>query len=498
MPSTLNNSYDALVIAFEQSKQSQTTVFERELKQRFEKQRILYMKNETMSGEQLFQSVFDKMNAGEIYLPVSQRIVLCIYMDLAEIDGAYLEKYRTFMQEFRDKAGALSRTQHHYLTFFRYRSGSKLKVSMEELVEILNSMWVVENPMPMEHTEYLVYAGGFNNFDNQEKGMVRLLKNLSVGEWQGLYDTSKCKEALHILAFDEYCEKKALILQQQLNEIHDWLYKVGDPQLDNFYINIQTCAQAMIETYSKEIKGFDRLTGLYPVSVREFTPHGIGPFKKYTKQQGGNRELERQREEYRNTAIKAFENGPEQKKMFASFEEQLCYSDYKKIREVNEENGIEKRVNGIVENCGSRLSAEEKEQFSSMICSWIQAYLKQKLSDLETIRKEKEEEKSRCEYEQSLSTKYLNLLSCFDRIAKETKYQILPAIPPATLITNTYISMEVANAWTMKGYHIAEVADNAAMIDDTIAPMEIQHLRIGKYLSLNTPETLNNFKMVIH
>lgn len=499
MPNTLNNSYDALVIAFENSGQSQSSMFERELKHMFERQRFLYLKNESMSGEQLFQCIFEKLNTRELFRPTSQRIILCTYMDLAEVDNEWLQRYWEFMKEFRDKVGATSRTQHQYHTFFRYRSGSELKVSMEELVEILNSMWVVENPMPMQHTEYLLYAGGFNNFDNQEKGMVRLLKNLSVGGWRELYDPSRCNKALNILTFDEYCEKKALIIQNKLEEIHDWLHKVGDPQLDNFYMNIQECAQHMIEAYSRDMKGFDRWVGLYPVSVREFTAHGIGPFKKYRRVQRKNAELDQQRQEYQMSCMEAFKYGEERKKLIDAFEKQLHYSDYKKIREENEQNRVESRVKGIVDNCGTQLySEEEKRQFAEMLFGWIWEYLEEKLSVLEKIREEKEEEKSRYEYEQSFSTKYMNLQSCFEKVIQETGYQVPPAVTVAPLISNTYISTEVANDWPLKGYHINGVEDRNVIIDDTIEPMDIQHLKIGKYLDLDTEETLNNFKMAIY
>ena len=59
-----------------------------------------------------------------------------------------------------------------------------------------------------------------------------------------------------------------------------------------------------------------------------------------------------------------------------------------------------------------------------------------------------------------------------------------------------YISDVVSNNLTVKRYQIS-VKDRNIIVDDTIGPLEIQYLRIAKYLELNTDRTQNEFDMVI-
>ena len=498
MPKTLNNGYDALVIVFENSANKDSTFLEREINHVFESQRILYLKNKSMTGEELFQEILKKMESRTIFLPPSQRIIICNYMDLDCVCANWQQDFRNFMQEFRNVTGATSRTQHHYLTFFKYRAGKKLKAPMDELVETLNGMWKPENPMPMQHTEFLLYAGGFNNFDSQEKGIVRLLKTLSVRSWDEVYDMAKCKNALHILAFDEYYEKKALICQRELVKINDWLHKTGDPKLDNFYIEIQECAKNLTASYLEKMRKFERWLGLYPVSVREYTPHGFGPFRRYTRNQTRSAELEKQREEYQAVCMDDFRDSEARDKMYQFFEEHFFYSDYKNIEAADAEHGVDKRIHSIVESCGEKLNNEEKKNFEKLLLGWVREYINDKLKSLENIKREKEDERTRYLYEQNLTTKYQNLQACFQGIVDGTAYQVLPSLPPATLMTLTYINNAVDNNWAIKGYHVNGVDDRNVLVDEDISPLEIQHLKIGKYLSLNTSETLGNFRMVIH
>lgn len=498
MPKTLNNGYDALVIVFENSADHGSTFFEREISHVFESQRILYFKNESMTGEELFQEIWNKMNNRTIFLPPSQRIIICNYIDFECINERWLQEFRTFMQEFRMKTGATRRTQHHYLTFFRYRAGSKLTTPMEEVVETLNDMWKPEDPMPMQHTEYLLYAGGFNTFDDQEKGVVRLLKTLSVQGWEEAYDISKCKNALHVITFDEYYEKKSLICQEELEKINAWLQQVSDPNFDNLFIKIQECAQTMVKSYLDNLKKFERWLGLYPVSVREFTARGFGPFRRYIRNQIRNSELEVQRTEYQDSCMAEFQDSEERKKLYDFMEENLFYSDYKNIEAAYKEHLVERRIHSIIESCSDRLDSEGKKKFEDMILGWVQDYIKGKLKSLEEIKKGKENGRIRYMYEQNLTMKYQNLQSCFNGIVEGTTFQVPPSLPAATLMTTAFINDEVSNDWSLKGYRITGIEEQNILIDSDIDPLEIQYLRIGKYLNLNTPETLGNIKMIIH
>lgn len=498
MPKTLNNSYDALVIVFENSDQKESTFLERELNHVFESQRILYFKNQSMTGNGLFQEIWNRIDSRTVFLPPSQRMIICNYIDLDSVNEKWLQNFRQFMQDFRNATGATSWTQHQYLTFLKYRAGKILTIPMENLVETLNAMWKTSSPMPMQHTEYLLYAGGFNNFDSQEKGIIRLLKTLSSQSWDEVYDLAKCKNALHILAFDEYYEKKALICQQELEKIQDWLYKVGDPKLDNFYIELQQSVRDLVTSYQEKMRKFERWLGLYPVSICEFTAHGFGPFKKYIRKQMRSSELEKQRAEYQELCMAEYQDCEIVKKLYVFFETHFFYSDYKNIQAADESGGIDKRIHNIIESCGEKLSEEEKKGFEELLLKVVREYINDKLENLEEIKREKEDERIRYMYEQNLTTKYQNLPACFDGIFNGTVYQVLPSLPPATLMTFTYINTDVANDWVFRKHHVNGVDDENVLIDEEINPLEIQHLKIGRYLNLNTPETLGNFKMVIH
>lgn len=498
MPNTLNNNYDALVIVFENSTNEDSTFLERELMHVFESQRILYFKNTSMTGDELFQEIWNKMNKKSIFLPNSQRMIICNCLDLNDINENWMQNLRQFMKEFKAVTGATAYTQHQYLTFFKYRSGLKMTVSREEIVDILNAMWKPGNPMPMQHAEYFLYAGGFNTFDSQEKGLVRLLKTLSVEGWSNVFDLAKFKDALHILTFDEYYEKKALFCQEELSKINDWLYKVSDPKLDNLFIEIQDCAKDIIASYKEKMRKFDRWLSLYPVSVREYTAKGFGPFKRYERNSGRNTELLTQKAEYQSTCMAEYQNGDACRKLRDFMEEKLCYSDYKNIEAADENHNVDKRIHNIVDSCGETLDSDEKKNFETLLSECVRGFINEKLESLEEKKREKEEERIRYMYEQNLTTKYQNLQTCFEGIIEGTVYQIPPALPPAPLMSIVYINGEVANGWALKGYHIKGVEDKNVWIDTEIHPLEIQYLKIGRYLTLNAEDTLGNLKMVIH
>ena len=232
------------------------------------------------------------------------------------------------------------------------------------------------------------------------------------------------------------------------------------------------------------------------MSIREFTAHGIGPFKKYERNQMRNPELEAQREEYRNACMKEYRNSESRTELYRFMEEKLFYSDYKNIEEACQDFRIEKRIHGIIERCSDNLQTDVKQQFEDMIFGWICDFIKEKLNSLENIKREKEQGRIRYEYEQNLTMKYQNLEACFEGIAEGTAFQAPPAVTARPLMETLYISDVVSNNLTVKRYQIS-VKDRNIIVDDTIGPLEIQYLRIAKYLELNTDRTQNEFDMVI-
>lgn len=503
MPSKrLNNAYDALVIVLDENKNDGDSFLKDELDRVFGGQNLVYYQDASPDADVLYHDIIDKIKSKEIYLFSSKRIVFCTCLDLKSLDERWVKNYRNIMNIFRERAGVNDSTQHYYVTFFRYHTEEPLQDSAEEKLELLQSMWEEADPLPMCHTEFLLYAGGFDSLDSQERGAARLLYLLSVRGWTDVYEINEYKEALHALCFDEYYESRVLECQKKLDGIQKWLYEERDPERVNFFMEIQSTVSNMIREYQSEIRDFKKWEGLYPVSIQEYSVHRRGPFGLfrtcYVKNQSRNAELEAQEQEYRKNAFSKNENSQKREEFLQKLSQLMNYTDLQSVLTMWRSGALWDRLKNIVNQCAEQLETEERTGFYSILQTWLETYLTEKAAVLDEQKREKEKQRLYFLYEQGLANKYEDLKDCFSRIQKNTSYQIPSAISPAKVQELALVNEKVAETWMEKGYQIQGVLDENIIKCNDICPSEIQYMRIGRYIPLRKPETKHTFLMVIH
>lgn len=285
-PISLDTTYDALTIVIDQCEnelEAQDSFFKRELNAVFESKKLIYYKDNQMSADEFFKDVARKVKSHEAMLPASKRMVICNYLDAYKLSHDWLQGYRERMDKFRSMVAIRTGFDQYYITFVRYQADNPIGEVRDEVYEVLQQLWNIEEQLPMEHAEFLLYAGGFDSLETHEKGMVRFLQLLGMKDYWKVYDYASFEKALYLLAYEDYYEKRAQICQSEIQKINDWMNQAKDPDMLNFEMISREALTSMLQRYTDEMVKFKRLSGLYPVSITEYTSHGFGPFRTYTR-----------------------------------------------------------------------------------------------------------------------------------------------------------------------------------------------------------------------
>lgn len=481
-PIRLDTTYDALVIVLDESEEE--TFFQKEMTHVFEKQRLLYYRHNIMSADELFQDVLEKVNAHKVMMPQSQRIVFCHFLDINDLDERWMEQYKVRMKHFRDMGMVNDGFQHYYTTFLRYRAVKPLGDKAENIIETLEKFWDMERPFPMKHVEFLLYAGGFSNLEAEEKGAARLLQILSMKDYWRVYHADQFKQGLFILAYDDYYEKRAQDCQVEIKAIEEWMEHPKDADFMQFESRTQQAASAIMRRYREEMRRFQKWSGLYPVSVREYTSHGWGPFKTYARSVRKHAELEQEKIQNRKKFIAGLQDSEEKKAWLDGMESNLNYPDYLVYREGMENGLLSGRIEQKIQECSEKEDLEEQKLFTDLLQTWFRNFIEEQTETLEEKVSDKRDLKILKEYEMGQANQFKNLFDCFSQIETATKFQVPPVIVPVNAGTITLVNGEIGSNWNARGYEVRGVDEDQVAVLPDIAPCEIQCLKLGSYVTV--------------
>lgn len=496
-PVRLNTNYDALVIVLDETGEEKPSFFERELFKVFERQKILYYKTSKIDAEELYQNITKKIQDGEILFPQSQRIIFCNYLALNDLSEEWMENYRRRMDGFRSLATVRDGLQHYHVTFLRYQTVNPMGEKKKEIYPVLNRFWDPRNQMAMRHAEFLLYAGGFDTLDAQEKGVVRFLHILSEKDYLRMYDPTQYARGLFILSYKDYYEERALNCQKEIGAIEDWIKNKKDPDLTNFLAEIKKKAEMIMDNYRQEVLALKKWAGLYPVSILEYASQGFGPFKTYTRRSGIHPELQKEKDRSRDHYFRRLKDSSEKEEWFGQISNMMNYQDFQELEKAWDSNGLFPKVKQIVESCSAKLEETDIDLFMEIFKEWLDEFVKRKKESLKWEKQRKEDEKIRWEYERNLASQYPTLANCFANIKSGTTFQVPPAIAPAAMGEIVAVNSDIGREWMEKSYHIEGVEDANVVISDDIFPSEIQYLKFGRYISLNQEETEHDLDMVL-
>lgn len=490
-PINLDTAYDALIVVLDEREElssEEDSFFRRELSMILEAKKFIYYKNNPMNAEELFMDIVKRTRSHEAMLPASKRMVLCNYVDASQLSEEWLRRYRERMETFMTMAPVKDGFQQYHVTFIRYQAFHKIGEKQEEVSAVLQKLWDTEERLPMEHTEFLFYEGGLDNLDSHEKGAVRLLQLLSMKDYWRVYDRNGFGKALYLLAYEDYYAARAQICKNEIEAITKWMETSKDPELVNFELEAKNVLTSGLYRYEEEMRKFRQHRGLYPVSIQEYTAHGFGPFKTFTRNTGKHPELEKEKVKYQKSFLDGLESSDEKEQFLGKLQENMNYPDFRAYISEMESGGLQSRIRRVLESGFEKADREEKEMFEQLLNRWMEEFLNEKGKELETEKRRRENIRTQKEFESLQANHFDTLALCFETIRKELSYQAPAQIVPVTVAEIALVNSEVGSNWMEQNYHIEGIEDEKAAILPAIAPSEIQYLKFGKYIELDDGE----------
>lgn len=103
MPVFPDETYDALLVVMDDRSQGKTEYFHKKLQETFDRRKYIYYQNSDSSEDELWSDIEQKLETEEIILPVSQRVIFCNYIDLADVNEEWLQCFRNRMRVFKNE-----------------------------------------------------------------------------------------------------------------------------------------------------------------------------------------------------------------------------------------------------------------------------------------------------------------------------------------------------------------------------------------------------------
>ncbi|MCI5994989.1 MAG: hypothetical protein MRZ45_03420 [Blautia sp.] len=502
MPVTLNGMYDALLVVLDERNVDQDSFFKKELERTFDKRKYVYYQDRSMSADQLWNELDRKIGEDAIIFPVSQRIVFCTYMDICDLDETWLARFRERMKIFKTRGMTQTGFQHYHMTFFRYEARHPLGTEkVARVTEILNELW---NPSAqyMHHSEFLMYAGGLGaTLNTQEKGMIRCLELLGTKDYAKAINIENLTDALFVLEETEYYERHAQNCQDKIRELEQWLNREMDPNLDDFIQRINIKVSDWMNRYQEEMRQFQKGTGLYPVSVSEYTAKGFGPFRKYERPAGLHPQLKNEKERCQKEFLKRIAVSDEKEEWKQRVRQEMALKDLQNLSLAAREGRLGSMLQNAVSQseAAQRLQKEEQDSIAEAFEKWVDEFIREEATEekLQSLKNEYNADLLRYQNEFSKASVFPNLDTCFRQIRSATRFQV-PAIVTTTDVEQVaIINGQVGEDWKIRGYAMEGIQDNDIIVLNDIYPYEIVYMKFGKYITLNRKETEQQISMVL-
>lgn len=501
MPVSINGMYDALLVILDERNVKNDSFFKKELEQAFDLRKYVYYQNASLNADELWKDLEKKIADEDVILPGSERIVFCTYMDICDLNQEWLDRFRERMAIFKTRGMTQDRMQHYYLTFFRYEANHPLnRDKISDVSRLLNELW---NPssQSMHHSEFLMYAGGLGgNLNAQEKGMIRFLEILSTRDYSKAITIGNFTEALFVLSETEYYEENAINCRKRIDQIEKWLNQESDPNLDFFVQSISMKVSEWLRRYQEEMRQFQKGTGLYPISVSEYTAKGIGPFRKYERPAGLHPKLNNEKKQCQREFMNRMVSSEEKEAWKERLRQQMAFLDLNNLsRKENEE--LKGMIQNVVDNseASSRLQQEERKSFVEAFKKWVDEFVSEEASEpvLQEERNEKAAELFKNVNELERASAFSDLDSCFEQIRSATRYRVPGVITTVDVEQLAIINNQVGQDWKIRGYTIAGIQEQDVIVLNNIYPYEIVYMKFGKYIALNQQNTEQQLQMVL-
>lgn len=506
-----DEAYDALLVVMDDRSQGRTEYFHKKLQENFDKRKYIYYQSSNYNAEELWGDIEQKLDRKEIILPVSQRVIFCNYIDLADVNEKWLQRFRERMRVFKLHGMVDDMSQHYHLNFFRYQVSNIFdKKKQREVFEVLSHLWDMEYQY-MCHSEFLVYAGGLRpNLAEQEKGMVRLLGMLSIHDYSRVIDIGQFEKSLCVFGETEYYERHAQKCEEGLQKLNSWLQQANDTNINDFASNLDNIVSRWIKKLEERLQIFQKEAGLYPMNVSDYREERRLGFprlirRKYIRPEAIPQRLRDEKKKEIIAVCDLIKNSSEKGQWKKNLVLQLHYPDLLQLSQEWEDGTMKRTLKNSIDKYKAdlksgeeELSTEECEVFQKAIYSWIEEFAQENLmpEKIGEMKEDKEGKKLQLEDEFRRASIFPNLMTCFSRVKESTEFRVPSVILPQEIGQIAIINSKIGKDWEIKGYDITGVRDDQIAVMNNLYPYEIVYMKFGKYIDLTGEQTEKQLKMV--
>ena len=509
MPIFPDETYDALLVVMDDRSRGKTDYFHKKLQETFDKRKYIYYENSNSSEEELWNDIEQKLDTEEIILPVSQRVIFCNYIDIADVDEEWFQSFQRRMEVFKARGMVHDMSQHYHLNFFRYQARKILgEEKQREVFQVLLKLWNIEYQY-MRHSEFLIYAGGLRpNImeQEQEKGILRFLELLSIRDYNKTINVEQFRQSLFVLGETEYYERHAQKCEEELKKLDSWSRHAKDENLNDFASGLNSIVSECTRKLQERMQIFQKESGLYPMSTRDYIKEG-GLFRRtrYVRPQGVPGRLRAEKKKEIISFCNQIKNSEEKEEWKKSLALQLHYPDLLKLSQEWNDGKIQTMLKNSINNYMAelqlgegQLTVEECEIFQAAIYSWFEEFAQENLIKEKMIemREEKEGKKLQLEDEFRRASIFPDIRTCFSQIKINTRFQVPSVVQAQEVEQIAMINSEIGQEWQTKGYDIAGVRDEKTAVMNNMYPYEIVYMKFGKYIDLTSEQTEQQLRMV--
>ena len=462
------------------------------------------MENDLSALNERMDDIEQKLETEEIILPVSQRVIFCNYIDLADVNEEWLQCFRNRMRVFQERGMVHDMSQHYHLNLFRYQTRKALsEEKKKEVFEVLSQLWNMKYQY-MRHSEFLIYAGGLKpNLmeQEQEKGVLRFLELLSIRDCNRVLNVGRFNRSLFVLGETEYYERHARKCEEELKKLDLWLRHAKDENLSDFASSLNSTVSEQARKLQERLQVFQRESGLYPMSTRDYIERRVLFRRSYVRPEGVPRRLQDEKKKEIVSFCNQIKNSEEKEEWKKNLTLQLHYPDLLKLSQEWREGRLQIMVKNSVNNYISemQLAAEECEVFQKAVYSWIEEFAQENLitEKMREMREDREGKELQLKDEFNRASIFSDLRTCFSQIKEKTRFQVPAVIQAQEVEQIAMINSEIGRDWQTKGYDITEVRDEQIAVMNNLYPYEIVYMKFGKYIDLtNGEQTEQQLRMV--
>lgn len=469
MPTAIDQTNDALIVLFDYQENG---ILKEKLKSIIFGNHFVYYKMnryDDRDGNTFCDDITSKFNR-EVMFPRSGRIIFCYDINMSNLSEEWIMRYRERMYSFYRNFAAAHAGVHYHITLLRSRANEN--INREKIIDAWNLFYSDINAFHAKHLEFLLYRNIAETFDMQEEGIAHFLQLMATKDYSRIFDLARYNGKVNLIGYKKFSSKNMQVLLRKQQELNDWLTKVNDSGLNQFWASVnQNLLEAIIAPYLKQVGVIREQRKMYPVPISAYRRESFfGSYvrKSYKSDEILNQNIRNYLEHYIQTL------NPIRDEWYGSVDQSLTYTDFHSIKvEWWEQNGDARLQAGLQTYS---LEGEEYNIFHDMIKSWIINYVKEKESNIEQEQQVKKEELGRIISE--IQSSYVNLDACLKNIAADTSFQFPYVIGAPTLEQTLGIISTVVNAsWLSKGYHIADLDEDDiyAIVDSS----EVQCIKLS-------------------